>query len=104
MSFETTSSIVWWTRRPLMAANMLLIIRGSLPFRPLASSREVQPGLVRLLRDHRAVDVREHLLAHVLLVDRRDDGPIPYGHDERRVVDEDERVAPALRRCSRYSA
>jgi hypothetical protein len=32
MSLDVTSSMVWWTLRPLIAANMLRIMGASFPF------------------------------------------------------------------------
>src|SRR5579883_2515070 len=100
MLLAVTSSIVWWAFSPLIAENMLLIIFGAFPFRPRPPPRgSSRPGHSAVpLGDHRAVDVREHLLSHVLRVDRRDDGAVGDGDDERLVVDEDERGARALRR------
>src|SRR3954447_26089985 len=48
------------------------------------------------LGDDRRVDVGEDVVLHVIAVDRRDDGPVADGHDERRVVHEDDRLARAL--------
>jgi hypothetical protein len=39
MSLDVTSSMVWWTLRPLIAANMLRIMGASIPFEGAASSR-----------------------------------------------------------------
>src|SRR5688500_14903544 len=118
MLFAVTSSMIWWTRRPLIAANMPRIIGGSSLGSP-GFLEEVRPGFVWLCRcvpahvyvcvcvgpsrDHRAVDVGEHLLAHVLSVDRGDHGPVRDGDDEGRAVYQDERLAPALRRRPRDS-
>src|SRR6266540_2165262 len=101
MLYAVTSSIIWWTRRPLIAANMPRIIGGASLSGFPGFLLEVRPGLsgCRSSSDHGAVDVREHLLAHVLPVDRCDHGPVRDGNDERRSVHEDERLAPAL--CSR---
>src|SRR5260221_1257991 len=90
MSLAVTSSIVWWTRRPLIAANIARIILGSSAFSCRSKGGRGGSG------DHGAVDVREHLLAHVLAVDCGDDGAIRNGDDERRVVDEHEGGAGAL--------
>src|SRR5438093_10590961 len=103
MLFAVTSNRSWWTRRPLIAANMPRIIGGSsfVGF-PASSRRSGRGGRGwSWSGDHGAVDVREHLLAHVSLVDRGDHGSVRDGDDEGRSVDEDERVAPALRRRAR---
>src|SRR6476659_4758798 len=101
MSLAVTSSIVWWARRPLIAANIPRIIWGSLPFWPRLPLRgPAWPcgcgGCGS--SDHRAVDVREHLLPHVVAVDSGDDGAVLGGDHEGRLVDEDEGGASALRR------
>src|SRR5919198_837390 len=105
MLFAVTSNSSWWTRRPLIAANMPRIIGGSSLSGFPGFLREVRPGCRWWSKscDDRAVDVREHLLAHVPLVDRGDHGPIGDGDDEGGAVDEDERVAGALR-CSASDA
>src|SRR5438093_10671919 len=102
MLFAVTSSIIWWTRRPLIAANMPRIIGGASLSGCPGFLLAVRPGLCgcRSSSDHGAVDVREHLLAHVLSIDRGDHGPVGNGDDERRPVHEDERLAPALCRSS----
>src|SRR5213080_1976135 len=103
MSFAATSIIVWWFLRPLIAANMLRIIGASLPSLAAApSKRSGRPCTgyrrhhvmtsvsgPRSSRDDRGIDVREHVLAHVLPVDRRDDGAVLVGDDEGRRVHED---------------
>src|SRR5947209_10300699 len=91
-----TSSIVWWTLRPLIAAYMPRIIGASLPF--AASSKRSGRVVLRPCAsgDHGTVDVGEHVLAHVLGTHRRDDGVVRDGHDVGRVVDEDHGVARAL--------
>src|SRR4051812_17440601 len=48
------------------------------------------------LGDDRRVDVGENVVLHVVAIDRRDDGAIADRHDERRVVDEDDRLARTL--------
>src|SRR2546423_11569266 len=106
MSPAVTSSITWCALRPLTAANMLLIIWASLPSDrgPLKrrgpagrSSLPCGSGTTGLrLGDYRRVDVREDVLLHVVAVDRRDDGAVAHGHDERRVVHEDHGLARAL--------
>src|SRR5438067_11601865 len=78
MSFAATSSMVWLTCSPLIAENIPLII----------SCASLSDGS----GDDGAVDVREHLLAHVLAIDRRDHGLVGDGYDESGVVDEDERA------------
>src|SRR3712207_5479454 len=98
MSLETTSSIVWWTFRPLIAANMLRIIGTSLPF-PAASSREVRPlcgWCVSASGDDGAVDVGEDLLLHVRAIHRRDHGAVRHRDHERGRVDEHHGRARAL--------
>src|SRR5882724_9523525 len=103
MSFAATSIIVWWFLRPLIAANMLRIIGASLPSLAAApSKRSGRPwlnryscpssrddGRSRSSRDDRRIDVREHVLAHVLPVDRRNDGAVLDRHHEGRRVHED---------------
>src|SRR5919198_6539169 len=109
MSLDVTSSMVWWTLRPLMAAYMLRIMGASVPLtlRPprggpaargwLPSRSVVLPDLPEgPLGDDGAVDVGEDLLLHVLAVDRGDDRPVGDGDDERRRVDEHDRRAGAL--------
>src|SRR3954451_13097496 len=99
MSFAATSIMVWWFLRPLIAANMLRIIGASRPFLPAAPcERSGRPWLTCLplsSRDDRGIDVREHVLAHVLPVDRRHDGAVLDRDDERPRVHEDDRVARA---------
>src|SRR4051812_31128154 len=101
MSFAVTSIMIWWDLRPLIAANMLRIIGASFPFVE-AASPSMGSGRCgyagRASGDDRRVDVREHVLAHVLLVHRRDDGLVADGHHERGAVHEDDRVAGALAR------
>src|SRR3954447_19203941 len=64
--------------------------------------REVRPLSVFLafwycrLGDDSRVDVGEHVVLHVLAIDRRDDGAIADRDDERRLVHEDHRLARAL--------
>src|SRR5918912_4214011 len=100
MSLAVTSIMIWWVLRPLIAANMLRIIGASLLFREEAASPSVGSGRSGHWRlascDDRAVDVREHVLAHVLPVDRRDDGLVPDRHHEGGAVHEHDRVARAL--------
>src|SRR3954471_5808632 len=85
---ETTSSIVWCVCRPEMAEYMPRIIleapdgssgfpnwgpAGGVGWRPAASST-----LSRVLRlgDDGAVDVREHVVLHLIAPDGRDDRPV----------------------------
>src|SRR3954447_2433141 len=98
MSFAVTSSIVWWTRRPAIAANIPLIIFGTLPFLPrLPRMRSGLARCVGWLCEDGGVDVREHLIAQVLAVDGGDDRPVLRGDEERRLIGQDERGARALR-------
>src|SRR5918996_2339549 len=96
MSFAVTSSITWCVLRPLTAANMLRIIGASRPFDVRPPRRGPAGDSVPPSSDDGAVDVREHVLAHVLGVHRRDDGAVLDGHDERRAVQEDHGLARAL--------
>src|SRR4051794_11517477 len=101
MSAAVTSSMTWCAFKPLIAANMLRIIGASLPC-SMRPPREVRPlvGLPCLwpcrLGDDRRVDVGEHVVLHVIAIDRRDDGAIADRDDERRLVHEDHRLARAL--------
>src|SRR3954447_19380200 len=99
MSLDVTSSIVWWTFRPLIAEYMLRIMGASAPGR-CGLLGEVRPRWGRCRRaplgDDGAVDVGEDLLLHVVAVDRGDDRPVGDGDDEGRRVDEDDRRARAL--------
>src|SRR5690349_5895436 len=105
MSLAATSSIVWCTWRPLIAANIPLIISGSLPFRPrLPCAGPASASSWLRSRDHGAVDVCEDLLLHVLLVDCGDHGPVGNRDHERGLVDEDERVARSLGRSALNAA
>ena len=93
MSFAVTSIMIWWDLRPLIAANMLRIIGASFPFVEAASPSMGSGRLGyagRASGDDRRVDVREHVLAHVLLVHRRDDGLVAHGHHERGAVHKDD--------------
>src|SRR4051794_6238344 len=114
-SLAVTSSMVWLTFRPLIAANMPRIIETSPPCgmrrprrevrprvglgcavgppdpryrydarHPASRERPAAPGSVSRCTssDHRGVDVREHVVAHVPRVDRRDDGAVRHAHDE----------------------
>src|SRR5436190_18616461 len=107
MSFAATSIIVWWFLRPLIAANMLRIIGASLPSLAAApSKRSGRPWLLTCPRssgDDRGIDVREHVLAHVLPVDRRNDGAVLDRHHEGRRVHEDHGVARALARAALHA-
>src|SRR3954462_10329603 len=104
MSAAVTSSMTWCALRPLMAANMLRIIGASSPCDAASSLRSgrlvglpcrASLGAVRL-GDYGRVDVGENVVLHVVAIDRRDDGAIADRHDERRVVDEDDRLARTL--------
>src|SRR4029079_11420943 len=102
MSFAVTSSIIWWTFRPLMAANIPRIIWGS-SFRSCAAAPRTRSGCgvgcrcrsVRL-RDDGAVDVGEDPLLHGAGVDCGDDGAVGDGDDEGGPVDQHQGVAGAL--------
>src|SRR3712207_6046428 len=102
MSAAVTSSMTWCALRPLIAANMLRIIGASSPclMRPPRGG-PAAGGLPCLwvslrLGDHGRVDVREYVVLHVVAIDRRDHGAIADRDDERRLVDEDHRLARAL--------
>src|SRR6476620_11175492 len=100
-----TSSIVWCASKPLIAAYMPRIIGASLPF--AASSQRSSRACVVLPRsscDHGAVDVCEHVLAHVLGSHRRDDGVVRDRHHVCGAVNEDHGVPGALARRARHAA
>src|SRR5689334_6851710 len=104
MSAAVTSSMTWCALRPLMAANMLRIIGASSPCDAASSERSGRwlvflafwGFLVFRLGDDGRVDVGENVVLHVVAIDRRDDGSVADGHDERRAVHEDDRLARAL--------
>src|SRR5450755_1233709 len=96
-----TSSIVWCASRPLIAASMPRIIGASLPF-VASSERSGQGGWCRDRScEHGAVDVGEHVLAHVLGSHRRDDGVAWDRHHECGAVHKDHCVPRALARGPR---
>src|SRR3954468_4055369 len=103
MSAAVTSSMTWCAFKPLMAANMLRIIGASSPCDAASSMRSGRVDflavglLVFRLGDDGRVDVREDVVLHVVAVDRRDDGAVANRDHERRLVDEDDRLARALR-------
>src|SRR5438270_1033549 len=101
MSLAVTSSMTWCALRPLIAANMARIIGTSLPFRGVRPpQRGPAGGLISPSAscDDGAVDVGEDVVLHVVVVDRRDHGPVADRDDERGPVDEHDGVAAALRR------
>src|SRR6185437_749138 len=100
MLLAVTSSIVWWTARPLMAANIprIMVIGSSLADRfPVGSGWWPVP--VWWLVDDRAVDVGEDAVAHVVGADGGDHGAVLNRDHEGRRVDEDEGVTRPLGRC-----
>src|ERR1044072_1381648 len=103
MLLEVTSSMTWCCLSPLIAENMPRIIGASLAFRSCAAScarsGRALCGAPLASCDHGAVDVGEHLLAHVLGVDRRHDGPVLDGDHERSPVQENDRDARPFSGC-----
>src|SRR5271166_2479994 len=95
-SLAVLLSIVWFASRPLMAAYIPPIMIASLPFAAssarsgrgcymFASASEPNAWGVAIASwcascDHGAVDVGEHVLAHVFRSDRRNDGAVVDGH------------------------
>src|SRR5919204_4236182 len=99
MSLAVTSSIIWWTLRPLIAANMPRIMGiASLPAAvlPQARSSPLRPVCRWWLVDDCAVDVGEDAVAHLIRAHCCDDGAVPHRDDEGGAVDQDERLAGAL--------
>src|SRR3954451_23243667 len=92
-SLAATSSMTCWVFRPETALKIPRIIGTSpLGVGSPTSSKEVRSGSA----DDGRVDVGEHVLAHGLRVDRRDDGLVADGHDERRPVQEAHGLPRAL--------
>src|SRR3954447_26322306 len=93
-SLAATSSMTCWVFRPETALNIPRIIgtSPSLGFRPRLPQR--RSG--RDSADDGRVDVGEHVRAHGLRVDRRDDGLVGDGDDERRPVHQDHGIPRAL--------
>src|SRR4051812_22008339 len=111
-SLAATSSITCCVLRPEMAENMPRIISASpsLGFLPASSRRSSRFECEWRVRrqansrddgrspssDDGRVDVGEHVLAHGLRVDRRDDGLVADGDDECRPVDQHHGLPRAL--------
>src|SRR3954463_11367973 len=102
-SLAATSSMTCWVFRPETALNIPRIMGASLSWdvNPrLPPRRSGRSGSA----DDGRVDVGEHVLAHGLRVDRRDDGLVGDGDDERRPVHHDHGLPRALGRRALHGA